>query len=290
MEKAILPTPAATWSTRKPRSSSERLRPALCRSSSPQGSAQGGRSDRRAAVRRPFVRRPFHRASNFEFHSTFELRIEFSRMSLISSIQLANSSLQATQVGLQVVGQNIANANTPGYIRETVRSATRADAAPGQSAVRLGRRRCKALFSRSTNSCRNDCVTPPATAPARRLRSKPTRSWKGWSASLSDTDLSTSLDNFFSSISDILNQPESDSVRNLAVLQGQTLTSDINRFGHALGAVALRFERSRRPKCRRHQPAAARKLQSSILQIANAEGGGTSPSDAVGLRDQRNAP
>src|SRR5690348_4399401 len=41
-------------------------------------------------------------------------------MSLFSSIQLANNSLRAMQVGLQVVGQNIANANTPGYIREEV--------------------------------------------------------------------------------------------------------------------------------------------------------------------------
>ena len=41
-------------------------------------------------------------------------------MSLFSSMQLANNSLRAAQIGLQVVGQNIANANTPGYIREEV--------------------------------------------------------------------------------------------------------------------------------------------------------------------------
>ena len=47
---------------------------------------------------------------------------------------------------------------------------------------------------------------------------------------LSDTDLSTSLTEFFGSIHDILNQPESTSVRNLAVLQGRTLTEDIRRL------------------------------------------------------------
>ncbi len=41
-------------------------------------------------------------------------------MSLLSSIQLANNALRANQIGLQVVGQNISNANTPGYIREEV--------------------------------------------------------------------------------------------------------------------------------------------------------------------------
>ncbi len=41
-------------------------------------------------------------------------------MSLFGSIQLANNALQANQIGLQVTGQNIANANTPGYSREEV--------------------------------------------------------------------------------------------------------------------------------------------------------------------------
>ncbi|MCA1480957.1 hypothetical protein, partial [Bradyrhizobium sp. NBAIM08] len=47
---------------------------------------------------------------------------------------------------------------------------------------------------------------------------------------LGETDLSTSLTKFFGSINDILNQPDSVSVRNLAVLQGATLTDDIRRL------------------------------------------------------------
>src|SRR6185503_17293884 len=34
------------------------------------------------------------------------------------SIQMAGNTLQAMQIGLHVVGNNIANANTPGFIRE----------------------------------------------------------------------------------------------------------------------------------------------------------------------------
>ena len=41
-------------------------------------------------------------------------------MSLFGSMRLASNTLNAMQIGLQVVGQNIANANTPGYIREEV--------------------------------------------------------------------------------------------------------------------------------------------------------------------------
>ena len=39
-------------------------------------------------------------------------------MSLFGSIQMGSSTLRAMQIGLQVVGNNIANADTPGYIRE----------------------------------------------------------------------------------------------------------------------------------------------------------------------------
>ena len=39
-------------------------------------------------------------------------------MSLFGSIQLGGNTLQAMQIGLQVTGNNIANANTPGFIRQ----------------------------------------------------------------------------------------------------------------------------------------------------------------------------
>ena len=41
-------------------------------------------------------------------------------MSLFGSIQNAGNALNAAQIGLQVTGNNIANANTPGYIRQRV--------------------------------------------------------------------------------------------------------------------------------------------------------------------------
>ena len=37
-------------------------------------------------------------------------------MSLLGSIRMAGNTLQADDIALQVVGQNIANANTPGYL------------------------------------------------------------------------------------------------------------------------------------------------------------------------------
>src|SRR6185436_8877175 len=39
-------------------------------------------------------------------------------MSLFGAIQMGGNTLRAMQIGLQVVGNNIANANTPGYVRQ----------------------------------------------------------------------------------------------------------------------------------------------------------------------------
>ena len=103
---------------------------------------------------------------------------------------------------------------------------------------------------------------------------------------LSDTDLSTSLDDFFSSISEILNQPESSSVRNLAVLQGETLTSNIQRMAERV--VEVRGDLNERVVSMADD---INRLTNEIsvlnVQIAEAEGGNVSKSDAVGLRDRR---
>ena len=62
-------------------------------------------------------------------------------MSLFGSIQMAGNSLQANQIGLQVVGQNIANASTPGYSREQVEFAAGPSAAGRRLTAGHGRKR-----------------------------------------------------------------------------------------------------------------------------------------------------
>jgi len=47
---------------------------------------------------------------------------------------------------------------------------------------------------------------------------------------LGDNDLSSSMSKFFNSIQDVMNQPGSAGVRNIAVLQGQQLAADIRRL------------------------------------------------------------
>ncbi len=206
-------------------------------------------------------------------------------MSLISSIQLANNTLRAQQIGLQVVGQNISNANTPGYIRQEVIYSPGSTQRVGDllfgtgvDVVGITQKIDKFLEERLRN------------AVADRANSESTEQvWfqlEGLIGELSDTDLSTSLNDFIGSINEVLNQPESVAVRNLAVLQGQALSAKINRLSNR--STDLRLDLNNRIEGSVVDiNRLIKEVRDLNLRITEVEGGNTSASDAVGLRDQR---
>jgi flagellar hook-associated protein 1 FlgK len=105
---------------------------------------------------------------------------------------------------------------------------------------------------------------------------------------LGDNDLSTSLTSFFSSIHDVLNQPESTSVRNIAVQRGSGLADGIRRLDQQV--------RSLHQDVNQRIVSLADDINGLLADIAElneqivlAEGGRVLPSDAVGLRDRRSA-
>ena len=206
-------------------------------------------------------------------------------MSLFSSLQVANNSLLVSQLGLQVVGNNIANANTPGYIRQQLNLAPTEPQKYGTLTLGLGvevvsitQQIDKFLEERlrgATSDVANGEAQESVYAQLESIIGE-----------LGDNDLSTSLSKFFNSIQDILNQPESVSVRNIAVLQGQTLAHDIQLLDQRVQQVRKQVN---------DQVAASASDINSLLQkiaelnvkIVQTEGGSVSKSDAVGLRDNR---
>jgi flagellar hook-associated protein 1 FlgK len=103
---------------------------------------------------------------------------------------------------------------------------------------------------------------------------------------LGDNDLSTSLTSFFNSLHDVQNQPESVSIRNIAVQQGRKLTEDIRRLDAQV--------RTLHQDVNQQVVATANEINELLSEIADlnlkiveAEGGSVILSDAVGLRDQR---
>lgn len=206
-------------------------------------------------------------------------------MSLFSTIQIAKNSLVAAQLGLQVTSNNVANANTPGYIRQNLVLSP----APTQryGGLLLGLGVSVTAVVQQTDRFLEERVRNAASDLANSQAQEETYvQLESLIGELSDTDLSTGLSNFFNSIHDILNQPDSASVRNLAVLQGRTLTDDIRRLDGRVREI--------RNDVNNQIGAAADEINSLLkeisglnVQIAIAEGGDVIASDAVGLRDKR---
>jgi flagellar hook-associated protein 1 FlgK len=206
-------------------------------------------------------------------------------MSLLSAIRMASNTLQADQIALQVVGQNIANANTPGYIREETELSPAPTQRLGSLLLGLGVRVDAVVqkIDKFLEERLRGAVSEKAGTEAQESTYTQLEQLIG---ELSDTDISTAMTTFFNSISEVLNQPEDVSTRNLATLNGATLTQDIRRLAERV--TNARADLNDRIE---NMTGDINRLIEQIrvlnLRIAEMEGGSVSKSDAVGLRDQR---
>ena len=206
-------------------------------------------------------------------------------MSLFSTLQLASNSLISTQVGLQVIGNNIANANTPGYTRQDVIYVPAATQLVGTLPLGLGVQ-IQAIIQQTDRFVTERLRGATSDVENPESQKQTYLKLEAIIGELSDTDLSSSLNRFFASIHDVLNQPEDLATRNLAALQGQRLTQDIVRFD----------ERVRQIREDTNESIAAtandiNRLTSEIaelnVQIVATESASGGMSDAGGLRDNR---
>ena len=121
-------------------------------------------------------------------------------MSLFSSLQLATNALHAQSIGLQVVGQNIANVNTPGYSRATTVFTPAPTQRVGSLLLGLGVEvdSIKQIVDEHLNS-RLRAAT--ADRVGGEVQENAYGQLEGIINELQDNDLSTSLNNFLGSIS-----------------------------------------------------------------------------------------
>lgn len=207
-------------------------------------------------------------------------------MSLFGTIQNAGNALIATQLGLQVTGNNIANANTPGYIRQRLILTPAPIQRYGNLLMGTGvrvlavKQEIDKFLEERLRSANSDLANGE-TQEGVYLQ------LEGILGELTDSDLGTSLTKFMAAIKSVLDQPESASIRNLAVLQGEQLAGDVDRLDQQTRSLYTDINTQIE-----EQVDEVNKLLAEIAdlnkKIVQAEGGDVSPSDAVGLRDQRN--
>jgi flagellar hook-associated protein 1 len=206
-------------------------------------------------------------------------------MSLFGTIQQSAGALQAAQVGLQVVGNNIANANTPGFIRERLEQipavATREGSLIKGTGVRpIGVTQVvdKALIER-LYAAKSALAGSEEIAKAYTQLEELTNDLEG-------NGLSSQLTSFNNALHELSTQPGDSSLRDFIIAQGESLASRIQStrtsaverqvsFNNDLQGIATQINRL------------TERIAKLNVEIATIEGGGISRSDATGLRDQR---
>ena len=207
-------------------------------------------------------------------------------MSLFSSIQMAGNTLQIQQIGLQVAGQNMANASTPGYSREVMNL----EAGPTQrlGGVLLGTGVQVQSIQQEVDQFLNQRVrsaTSDQTGTA--VSTQTYQQLEGLFGELSNSNLGTALTDFTSSIAQVLNSPQDAPTRDLAVLKGQSLANNLNSLAQQTDQVRSNLN-SQVIQDAGNINDLLTQVGKLNVQIAVTEGGNTTSSQAVGLRDQRN--
>jgi len=154
-------------------------------------------------------------------------------MSLTTSLQIGRSALGASQLAIQVAGNNVANAATPGYSRQVVGLSPTRDVQAGNLFLGRGvqvssirRQVDAALQSRLQAGISQQSLASTNLELASALEAT--------LGSLTETDVESQLSRFFSAWSELANAPTDAARRGLVVQQGVGLASYLRETRAAL--------------------------------------------------------
>ena len=208
-------------------------------------------------------------------------------MSLFGSIQMAGNTLQAMQIGLHVVGNNIANANTPGFIRERTIFTPAPVQKIGHLTLGLGVE-IAGIVQNIDKFAEERLRGAGGDRAGAEVQENAYKDLEAILGELDDkSDLSTALTNFFNSLDEVAGAPENVSIRNLAVRAGKTLAEDINKRARGVETIYRDFE-TKVENLSTEINSLTEQVRKLNLQIVGLEGGRQASSEAGGLRSQRN--
>ncbi len=206
-------------------------------------------------------------------------------MSLFASIQQSANALQVNQLGLHVVGNNIANANTPGYIRQELIQTPAIGRKFGDVVLGYGVRAVGVVQQLDNHVVERLRQTESALA-ASEAQGAVNSQMEAIFGELTSGDLSSQIAEFSNSINDLMNQPGNDALRRMVLERGKLLTGNIRDISQQLGGITNHLNQEVRTSANEINRLTGQiaKLNARIVEV---EGGRTSGSDAVGLRDER---
>ena len=201
-------------------------------------------------------------------------------MSLNSALNIGRSALTASQIGLQVSGNNLANASTPGYSRQSAFFSPASSQVIGNG-IALGRGVVTDAVRRQVdNALQYRLFNSLSTESAALQRSSVYTGVESAIGELSDNDVSSGLSSFFNTWSERANLTKSsasvvqegDRLAALMRRQRSSLTQLRDTLDNQIGASVAQAD------------ALMTNVAQLNIQIGNAEGTGA---EASTLRDQR---
>jgi flagellar hook-associated protein 1 len=206
-------------------------------------------------------------------------------MSLTAALATASRALEVFSTAVQVSSNNIANANTPGYIREELTLATEESYNRGNLIVGAG------VKATAVRQAIDQFLETRIHATNSEQQSASAREaiyvqLEGQLRELGDQDLSSRFSSFLAAINEVANQPDQGSLRNSIVSEGELLVSDISSLRNHVDQ--LRADQTVRIGNLTEE---ANNLVDEIAdlnrKITRQESNGLQVSEAGGLRTQR---
>jgi flagellar hook-associated protein 1 FlgK len=206
-------------------------------------------------------------------------------MGLTSSLFIGRTALSASQVALQMTGNNIANAATPGYHRQRITMSPLSGESLGRG-VFVGRGVGVEEIKRVVSPALMERIRQSASDEASAgIELDVMAQIESITGELGDADLSSELSRFFNAFSELANNPSGTALRSTVIEQGVTLASRVRSVRTDLINSRTQLEKELEANVR-----AADGLLGDIAAlngaIVNAEGG---QGEEAGLRDQRDA-
>lgn len=204
-------------------------------------------------------------------------------MGLTSALGIGRTALTAYQAALQVIGQNVANAGTPGYTRSAARLSS--IPGPGLNVGQLGGGVRLESVRRNVNEALNARLrlagSDVQSAEAERASLQQV---EGIFNPLGDINLGSLLDEFFKSFNDLQNAPDNVASRGIVVNSAQALVEHIQRIRRELIDLRTNLNTDIDDAVAQADKLATRIAEINI-EVSTAEASTGGP--AAALRDER---
>lgn len=205
-------------------------------------------------------------------------------MSLNGALQIGRSAIVTSQAGLQVAGNNMANAATPGYSRQVMRLAPLHGDPIGRNQF-IGRGVDLVQITRQVDTALQGRYRDAlAGENAALINQRFLGALESIRNELTDNDVSTLLSEFFNSFSEAANNPQDHAVRSLVIQRGATLAERLVQVRTDTARLRDEIDRDLNVSVTQINGILDR-LEQVNAQIVTAEGGGGGQANA--LRDQR---